>query len=323
MSAQAQTSESYLTKSREQGRVLLVTDDPAFSAYRRSLELAGFVVVGVSKSVGALVELRRKRPHIVVAGTHLKGVSAEELAQMITQAQNGVPVIFVGAETATCVRRAAALVAGADDYFQLPAELNLFVASVGKLIKMQQKIDWLRAEADRDYLTGLANRRRFRTALGHEVERWRRYQLPCGLLLLDIDHLKTINDTHGHSAGDVAIRHVAGALLELSRDNDTAARLGGEEFALLLAGADEEKSLVVAERVREVVAATAIEPAGVITISIGVAACPAQAITERALYAASDAALYRAKSEGRNRVIAAPALNQSAAAAQATIYPSG
>ncbi|CAN5160842.1 hypothetical protein BH18ACI2_BH18ACI2_26170 [soil metagenome] len=323
MSAQAQTTESHLAKSREQGRVLLVTDDPAFSAHRRPLELAGFAVVGVSKGVAAMVELRRTRPHLVVAGTHLKGISAEELAQMIGQTQNGVPVIFVGEEAATCARRAAALAAGAYDYFQLPAELNLFVASVGKLIKLQQKIDRLRAEADRDYLTGLANRRRFRTALGHEVERWRRYNLPCGLLIVDIDHLKIINDTHGHSAGDVAIRHVAGALLELSRDNDTAARLGGEEFALLLAGADEEKSLAAAERVREVVSATALVPAGIITISIGVAACPAQANTERALYAASDAALYRAKGEGRNRVVAAPLLKQPAAAVPSTSYPSG
>jgi diguanylate cyclase (GGDEF)-like protein len=120
-------------------------------------------------------------------------------------------------------------------------------------------------------------------------------------VLVDIDHLKKINDRHGHSAGDRVIRHTADALTELSRDNDTAARLGGEEFALLLAGADDAKGLAAAERLRVVVSSTPVEGVGTVTISLGVAACPSHAGTERALYGASDAALYRAKGEGRDR----------------------
>ncbi|MBA3321492.1 MAG: GGDEF domain-containing response regulator [Pyrinomonadaceae bacterium] len=312
MSATAQLTDTPHTRTREQGRILLVADDSTSACYREPLEQAGFAVVGVSKGVAAMVELRRTRPHIVIASTHLTGVSAEELARMIAQAQSSVPLVFIGAEQSSCVRRAAALAAGAFDYFQLPAELNVLLPSISKLVKLQQTINRLRAEADRDYLTGLSNRRRFRNALGQEVERWRRYQIPCGLLIIDIDHLKLINDTHGHSAGDIAIRHVASSLTEMSRDNDTSARLGGEEFALLLAGADETKSYAAAERLREVVSATVIEPAGRITISIGVASCPAQAVSERALYAATDAALYRAKGDGRNRVCIAPSLNSPA-----------
>src|SRR5205823_8728803 len=123
------------------------------------------------------------------------------------------------------------------------------------------------------------NRRRFRIALGNELERWRRYNTPCALLLVDIDHMKRINDAHGHSAGDMAIRHIAAALVALSRDNDTAARLRGEEFALLLAGADEANALAAAERLRAAVAATAVEQVGTVTISIGVATCPTHATT--------------------------------------------
>jgi diguanylate cyclase (GGDEF)-like protein len=93
--------------------------------------------------------------------------------------------------------------------------------------------------------------------------------------------------------------------MEHSRDNDTAARLGGEEFALLLAGADAEKALRAAERLRLGVAAHPLDQIGTVTISLGVASCPAHADSERALYAACDALLYRAKSEGRNRVAAA------------------
>ncbi|MGH9944124.1 MAG: diguanylate cyclase [Pyrinomonadaceae bacterium] len=308
-----QFTPSSTARSREQGRVLLVCDDATFAAYREPLEGAGFVVVGVAGGVGAMVALRRTRPHAIVASNLLKGVSAEELARVLAQSQSAVPLVLIGAEAATIERRASALNAGAFDYFQLPAEISLFLARITQVVKMQQTVDWLRAEADRDYLTGLANRRRFRNALGQELERWRRYQVPCGLLMLDIDHLKKINDAHGHTAGDVAIRHVGSSLTGVSRDNDTSARLGGEEFALLLAGADEAKCLAAAERLREVVSATELERIGTITVSIGVASCPAHASSERSLFAASDAALYLAKSEGRNRAVAAPQVSSSIA----------
>jgi diguanylate cyclase (GGDEF)-like protein len=305
MSATARASSDERTHARDQGRVLLVTDEPSRAVYATALESAGFMVVGVAGGVAALISLRRTRPHIVVVDVDLRGISADELARSLTQAQGGVAVILVGDEAASTDRRRAAIDVGAFDYFQMPADLPLLIARTGQLVALKQTIDRLRAEADRDYLTGLSNRRRFRTALGQEVERWRRYNVPCALVLLDIDHLKRINDKHGHSAGDRVIRHVASALLELSRDNDTGARLGGEEFALLLAGADDARGFAAAERLRHVVSATPVEGIGTINISLGVAACPSHAVTERTLYAASDAALYRAKREGRDRTAVA------------------
>jgi diguanylate cyclase len=230
------------------------------------------------------------------------------LTRHVARDEEGVPLILFGDTEATAERRHAALAAGAFDYFRLPAELHLLLARTEQLVRLKREMDRLRAEADRDYLTGLANRRRFRTALGQELERWRRYRVSCALLLVDIDFLKRVNDTHGHSAGDAVIRHVAAALAEHSRDNDTAARLGGEEFALLLAGATESSALAAAERLREAVSAHEVEKIGVSTISVGVASCPTHATSERTLYAASDAALYRAKGEGRNRSTLAPAL---------------
>jgi diguanylate cyclase (GGDEF)-like protein len=311
MSAIAQVNISNTrTRAREQGRVLLVTDEPR-AAHRLALEEAGFAVVGVAGSTAALVALHRSRPHVIIADAHLKGISAEELARKLAQAQDGVPLIMVGGMLADASRRGAALAMGAFDYFQLPVELSLLVARVGQLVLMRLEMERLHSLADRDYLTGLANRRRFRTALGQEVERWRRYRVPCALLLVDIDFLKLVNDAHGHSAGDVVIRHIAGALMELSRDNDTTARLGGEEFALLLAGADGAKALAAAERVRQVVSAEPLETIGTVTVSLGVASCPIHATSERTLYAASDAALYRAKREGRNRSATAPIFDAS------------
>jgi diguanylate cyclase (GGDEF)-like protein len=308
MSAIARASNSERTPSRDQGRVLLVTDNPQMNAYGEALERAGFTVVGVAGGVAALVSLQRTRPHVVVADENLKGIRAEELARMLHQTEERLPLILIGAPEATGERRQAALSMGAFDYISMPGEQSLLMARTAQLVAIKQTLDRLRAEADRDYLTGLANRRRFRIALGQEVERWRRYHVPCGLVLADIDFLKRINDAHGHSAGDVVIRHVASALVELSRDNDTAARLGGEEFALLLAGADDKRALAAAERLREVISHEPLEGIGVVTVSLGVASCPAQARSERNLYAASDAALYRAKNEGRDRAaLALPA----------------
>ncbi|HKP73480.1 MAG TPA: diguanylate cyclase [Pyrinomonadaceae bacterium] len=309
MSATAQATGNRTTSTRDQGRVLLVSDDRARASSREALERAGFAVVGVAGGAAAVVALRRTRPHVVIADANLKGINSEELTRLVVQAEDGVPLVIVGDEEATVALRHATLRAGAFDYFQLPDELPLLIARTEQLIKLRQAMDELRAEADLDYLTGLANRRRFRVALGQELERWRRYKMACALLLVDIDFMKRINDAHGHSAGDTVIRHVAAALIELSRDNDTAARLGGEEFALLLAGATEEKAVAAAERLREAVSSKDIEQVGVVTISIGVASCPAQATSERTLYAASDAALYRAKGEGRNRSCLAPSLS--------------
>lgn len=287
------------------GRVLIVHDNPPSTVYNALLEQAGLTVVPAGNGTAALVALRRERPQVVIVDTSLKGLTSDELSRMLAQAHDGVPFVLVGQAEASLARRVEALSNGAFDYFQMPTEVALLMARITQLVDLKQNIERLRAEADRDYLTGLANRRRFRNALGQEVERWRRYRMPCALLLADIDHLKTINDTFGHSAGDVVIRHVANALTMSSRDNDTAARLGGEEFALLLAGADSTKALAAAERLRHAVSAAPVANIGTVSISIGVASCPTHAESERDLYGASDAALYGAKRGGRNRSVMA------------------
>jgi diguanylate cyclase (GGDEF)-like protein len=295
-------------RGRDQGRILLVSDDPDSSPIATAFEKAGFAVVGVAGGAAALVAIRRTRPHVIVASINLRGINADEFARSMVGAVDHAPFVLIGQLEPSLLQRTAALSSGAFDYFQTPEEIGLLLARVKQLVAITLTMERLRAEANRDYMTGLFNRRRFRTALGQEVERWRRYKQPCSLLIVDLDHLKVINDTYGHSAGDVAIRHVASLLTELSRDNDTAARLGGEEFALLLAGTDHTQALGAAERVRQRVSSEELDKIGRITISLGVASCPAHAITERNLYAASDTALYRAKREGRNRCCVAEVL---------------
>jgi diguanylate cyclase (GGDEF)-like protein len=234
----------------------------------------------------------------------------QELAQILHQRDDDLPFIFVGAEIATLQSRKAAMSEGASDYFQLPEQFELLSLRAKQLIKLRQEMNRLRGEADFDTLTGLANRRRFRVALTGELERWRRYGTPCALLLLDVDHMKTINDTYGHPIGDRVLREIAHTLSKVCRDNDVAARLGGEEFALLCANVDAVKGELAAKRLHEVLRQQQIEGVGQTTVSIGVAACPEHADSERTLYAASDAALYIAKNEGRDRIAVAPRLQE-------------
>jgi diguanylate cyclase (GGDEF)-like protein len=291
-----------------QGRVLLITEEQAVDS-RALLEASGLNVVAVSAGAAALVSLHRHRPQLVIASSAIKGLSISDLARRLAQTEDGLPLLVVGSEPSTSERRQAVISEGAFDYFQVPAEVELLVLRAHQLTRLREQIDRLRSEADIDHLTGLANRRRFRVALTREVERWRRYGAPCALLLLDIDYMKTINDTYGHPFGDVVIRQIANTLAQVSRETDTAARLGGEEFALLLAGIDIAKAEQAARRLRGILSEQSIEGVRNVTVSIGLAGCPAHANSERTLYAASDAALYVAKNEGRNRVAVAPLLH--------------
>ena len=310
MRAKAQEEKSVEKASREQGRVLLITDEPDVP-YRVTLESVGLGVVDVSAGVAALISLRRSRPHLVIASTRMKGLSTEDLTRMLAQQQDGLPMILVGAEASTADRRQAALSAGAFDYFQIPAEIELLALRAKQLVTLRQTMDRLRAEGDLDHLTGLANRRRFRAALSREIDRWHRYKAPCTLLMLDIDLMKAINDKYGHPSGDAVIRHIGKTLTRVCRNNDTAARVGGEEFALLLAGVSDAKAESAAKRLLGLLAEQPIEGVGTITVSIGLASCPTHADSERTLYAASDKALYVAKNEGRNRVAVAPLIQEN------------
>ncbi|MGH9178946.1 MAG: GGDEF domain-containing protein, partial [Acidimicrobiales bacterium] len=165
----------------------------------------------------------------------------------------------------------------------------------------------LRAQVERlagtDALTGLANRRVFQESLARELAVAARRGERCGLVVLDVDHFKAVNDTHGHQAGDEVLRLVGRALAEAARETDTAARYGGEEFAVVVPGCATSEAAAVAERLRAAVIATCAAGPVPVTVSAGVASYPADALDGDALVAAADAGLYRAKRLGRNRTV--------------------
>ncbi|RUP25748.1 MAG: GGDEF domain-containing protein [Curvibacter sp.] len=172
---------------------------------------------------------------------------------------------------------------------------------------LQHLIDGLCELSLKDPLTGLANRRQFRAVLEREVDRVTRTGESALLLMLDIDHFKRVNDSHGHPAGDIVLQSVADTLANCVRPMDTLARYGGEEFAVVLPGCQAAFGRAVAERIRSIVESTPITIApGLdinVTVSIGGSftlpwvRSPISLWIERA-----DHQLYRAKSEGRNRV---------------------
>jgi len=157
-------------------------------------------------------------------------------------------------------------------------------------------------QAMTDALTGLYNHGYFQERLDRETKLADRNNEQVSLILLDLDHLKEINDTHGHRSGDAALCHVASMMRAAVREVDISARYGGEEFVVILPKCDRENAIDVAERLRESIASTPVDRMGQVTASIGVATYPSGAKNKEELIEMADRAMYLAKAAGRNRV---------------------
>ncbi len=158
--------------------------------------------------------------------------------------------------------------------------------------------------SSRDALTGLHNRGTLEDRLVTELAHHRRSGRPVSVLMVDLDHFKALNDTHGHAAGDQALRQVAAVLADGVRDGDTTARYGGEEFTVILSDTGGTGAKIAADRLREAVARIDL-PTGQLTASLGLAVAGPGCDTPEAILKAADEALYEAKRAGRNRVAVA------------------
>jgi diguanylate cyclase (GGDEF)-like protein len=219
------------------------------------------------------------------------------------------PIVFLTAEASENVD-IQAMESGALDYL-VKGEITprLLERSLRYALKLGDTLEALRRLATRDELTALLNRREHDRILAEEEERARRFGQPLALVVIDIDRFKEINDRHGHPAGDAVLREVARRLSGAVRTVDRVARIGGEEFSLVLVQTDGPAALEVARRAISSVADGPVDAGNGISIAVtasaGAAALPADAKTATELVAAADRALYAAKTRGRRMAVAA------------------
>lgn len=180
--------------------------------------------------------------------------------------------------------------------------LSLFANQVEMAITIANLFETMKKEAVTDSLTELYNRRYFTEELKKEADRARRLNQPFTIISLDLDYLKKINDTYGHMAGDIAIKAIADVMKKNARSIDIPARLGGEEFSILLPGIDSNGGMVAAERIRAAIENEEVPQIGKITASIGVGTYPEHSMNVDELVEMTDQAMYRSKINGRNRV---------------------
>ncbi len=298
--------------------VLVVDDDPdKLSLLEVALSSAGYEVHTARDGEEGLAETASFQPDLIVSDIMMPRMDGYELARRIRENPQTkfIPIILQTAAGFNVEDQRRGSEAGALGYFTDPTDIDLLLARARTLLDFKAYLDSCEEHAFTDHLTGLANRRRFERQLEREVGRTSRYSRPFCLLMVDIDRFKLVNDNYGHEAGDAALKLLAKTLQEGTRGIDLAARIGGEEFAVLLTETGLETAMEIAERLRMAIRAVEIPGVGRIAASFGLAECPSSAQTARDLFAVADAALYEAKRQGRDRVVQAETTESNSAKA--------
>ncbi|HEU4479745.1 MAG TPA: diguanylate cyclase [Pyrinomonadaceae bacterium] len=285
--------------------VLVIDDDPdKLKLLEFALTRAGYQVRTAHDGEEGLAAIISFDPDLIVSDIMMPRMNGYELARRVRENPQTrfIPIILQTAAGSRAEDQRLGSEVGALGFITDPTDLDLLLARARTLLDFKAYLDTCEEQASTDHLTGLANRRRFERQLEREVARTARHGRPFSLITIDIDHFKQVNDTYGHEAGDEAIKTLARVLQQGTRGIDLAARIGGEEFAVILTETNLSGAVEVAERLRVALKSIEIQSVGQIAASFGVAECPSQAETARELVARADAALYEAKREGRDRV---------------------
>ena len=296
-----------------EARIIVIEDDRDVSLMlRKHLEKAGYGV-RVAGSVAAGRELAREEGwDIALLDRGLPDGDGLGLCRELRSSHPHAYIIMLtgrDSEAATLEGFAS----GADDYVGKPAHMDELLARIRagvRIVRLQKALldtnRRLEEQTLTDPLTSLRNRRAFDEEMRTAFELARRHDRPLSLAVIDVDHFKPINDEHGHPAGDAVLRAVAQVLDSGTRQTDFVARIGGEEFAILLPETPLFEAMQFAEKIRSAVATATIRTGDVahdLTVSVGVACTShSQIPTGADLFHAADQALYRAKLNGRNRV---------------------
>jgi diguanylate cyclase (GGDEF)-like protein len=299
---------------------ILVADDDAVSRclMERVLQRVGYEVVLAEDGRQALKSLMNPDgPRLALLDWMMPGLDGPSVCLEV-RSHRGRPYSYIILLTSKGAKEdlIAGLEAGADDYLTKPCnpeELKARLRTGERVLRLEDTLllahEEMRFKATHDALTSLWNRGAILARLNEEIDRARREQSSCSLLLCDVDHFKRINDVHGHLMGDAVLRDVAMQLNSATRREDAVGRYGGEEFLVILNDCGPESLAHRAEELRRAVACHALAanlPGLFVTLSIGAMSIghstrlPAEDYLSQA-----DAALYRAKMEGRNRVVIA------------------
>ena len=290
--------------------ILVAEDQPPSALFlRRLLERLGHEVTVAVDGSEAWRIVREARFPVVISDWMMPGLDGLELCRRI-RGREGQPYSYV--ILLTCKQgqrdRLEGLRAGADDFLVKPPdveELSVRLEIARRILSIQEELErrnsLLSEMALSDELTGVKNRRRFREALEIHHALATRQGLPLSLVMVDVDHFKSYNDSFGHPAGDEVLKRVASLLSENVRKHDEVARIGGEEFAVLLPDTPAPLATDMAERLRSKVAGQPW-PLRRVTASLGVATTSPGNDPPAALVEQADRALYRSKRTGRDRV---------------------
>jgi len=301
--------------------ILFVEDSETHGLVTKSaLEKSGNAVTWVLDGMSAFRLAMTLPFDLVLLDRILPDMDGSELCRWLKHNQDtrGIPIIMISARDTT-TDKVQGLDSGADDYLSKPYEDVELNARVNAALRIKLLQDELRKKNDElkemltqvetlsnaDPLTGLLNRRRFDAILQPEFSKAMRYKTPLSCMMIDIDHFKAVNDTHGHAIGDAVIKDVAGIIKWSVRDVDTACRWGGEEFIVLTPMTPQDKAELLAQRILKAVSEYAFAGANSVrlTVSIGIADSAGSGIDSVSkLIQAADIALFRAKKNGRNRI---------------------
>src|SRR5580658_3053888 len=296
---------------------ILIADDSIVSRHllEATLRKWGYEVMVACDGAEALDLLQRDdAPSLIILDWMMPGMTGVEVCRRIRQ-RDSEPYTYILLLTSKSQKEdlIEGMDAGADDYITKPFdqnELQVRLRAGTRLVDLQAQLlkarEDLREQAERDSLTRLWNRSWILKQLGRELARSEREARPLGVVIVDLDHFKHINDTHGHLAGDAVLREAARRMQNSIRQYDSIGRYGGEEFLILFPGCSEADTFAQADRLRKQLAQAEMsvnDSSLRVTASFGVTtAMPGETWTEEALIRKADEALYVAKKSGRNRV---------------------
>jgi two-component system, cell cycle response regulator len=304
-------------------RLLFVEDSPSQGSQTKlDLEQLGYEVRWVKSGIEALKWARQDPPDLIVLDVVMEDLDGFAVCRWLKlhTATRDIPIIMLTVR-AEIDDKVHGLQVGADDYLPKPfskreLEARIFAALRNKTTQtelvernrqLESMLHHVESLAITDPLTGIFNRRRFADVLRREVAVTRRYKNCLSLLMIDLDHFKTVNDRFGHDAGDEVLRAVAAALTSGLREVDLAARYGGEEFAIVMPQTSKANALIVAQRIAGQIAFLEHSFQGetiMLTASMGIAdIADLKVVDAENLVKAADIALYEAKRAGRNKIV--------------------